>query len=277
MKYLVALALIVFAIVVVETDVVVAERAKTSTPSLIGTYKIPEAANPNYSVSPLWWLSSGAYAYIEQNVGRTIIGTLPPHDPWRLMFLASNPTDTDDGYRPQNIFRLVTRAESYNFRQEAYFRILVINMSNSPNRNESNGIHFFNRYQDEHTVYYTGIRVDGFAYIKKKYRGAYTTLSAQRFIESRPYDRASNPNTLPLEQWIGLASEVRTLPDGSVQIDMYVDRHQTGHWEHVASAIDRLTEDNQIISKPGRSGIRTDFMDVQFSDYQIRPLDDLEP
>ena len=272
MKYVVTGILIVIAYVVVHVDVVVADRAKRSIPTLSGSYKIPESANPNQSINAIWWLSSGAYAYIDNGVARSVQGRLASHDPWRLIFLASNPIDTDNGYYPQNIFRLVTRAETLNYRQEVYVRISRINLSKSPNRNESNGIHLFNRYQDENSIYYTGIRVDGFAFIKKKYRGEYSTLASSRLIDSPLYDRTDYPNALPLNQWIGVASEIRTLPDGSILIDMFVDRNRSGTWEHVATATDRPTPSNPVISESGRMGIRTDFMDVEFTDYRVIPL-----
>jgi len=113
------------------------------------------------STSPYWWVNSGAYLKMLGGTGHTNEGTLPLTDRWRVIYAANNPTDTDNGAHPQNIFRLVTRNTWQNAQEEAYFKITADNLSASPNRNASNGILFFNRYQDGNNLYYTGIRVDG--------------------------------------------------------------------------------------------------------------------
>src|SRR3990172_10201649 len=141
-----------------------------------------EAGRMSDSVSPYWWLSSGAYLHVGSGVGSTIQGTLPSNDYWRRYYAQTSATDTDNGYRPQNLFRLVTRSRWQNFRQQIYFRIRRDNLSASPNRNASNGLLLMSRYLDQNNLYYAGIRVDGAAVIKKKYLGKYYTMAYARMF-----------------------------------------------------------------------------------------------
>ena len=106
---------------------------------------LEEAAKSNLSTSPYWWVSSGARFYVDGGVGETLQGQLPANDYWRLAYAASNPVDTDNGYRPQNIFRIVGRSLWGDFRQQIYFLIAADNLSASPNRNASNGVLLLNR------------------------------------------------------------------------------------------------------------------------------------
>ena len=122
-------------------------------------------------------------------------------------------------------------------------------------------------------MYYTGIRADGYATIKKKIKGVYYTLVYQRFIpEDRgTYDRSNNPNLLPKNVWLGLKSEIQTNPDSTVTIRLYLDSDRTGDWVLVAEALDDgKTYGGAPFLEAGRAGIRTDFMDVEFDDYKIK-------
>lgn len=229
---------------------------------------LKEAFPIGESTSPYWWVNSGAYMNASAGRGHTALGSLSVADPWRLLYAANNPTDTDNGYRPQNIFRLVTRSEWQNARQEAYFVINKDNLSASSNRNESNGLLLFNRYQDGDNLYYTGVRVDGSAVIKKKQNGVYTTLAYMKGIYPGTYNRSSNPSLLPKNKWIGLRSEVVNLPGGSVSIKLFLDKGWSGNWQLVAEATDR----NSPIVNSGYGGIRTDFMDVTFENFRFRNL-----
>lgn len=238
-------------------------------------YTVKEVWNMGESTSPGWWLSSGAYFYSANGIGSTISGSLPAIDPWRVAYFISNPLDTDDGYHPQNIFRLVLiRSKWKNFQQEAYFRITKDNLSTSPNRNASNGLLFFNRYQDAFNLYYTGIRVDGAAVIKKKINGIYYTLAYKSFYDdTTPYNRDTNPNLIPSQKWIGLKSEIKTSPDNTVSIELFIDKDKTGNWVLAAEAKDDgKTYGGSAISNEGYAGIRTDFMDVEFDDYKVMRL-----
>ena len=232
-----------------------------------------EGGNINETPSPYWWLNSGGQLFLKDHVGKTVQGELDKSNEWRLHYATSNPLDTDGGYHPQNIFRLVLRSQWQNFQQEVYFKIDTDNLSASPNRNASNGLLLFNRYQDGFNLYYTGIRVDGYAVIKKKIKGVYYTMSYKPFINGSAWDKNSNPDLLPKNTWIGLRSEVKTDPDGIVDIKLYVDNGKTGNWILVAEAKDDgKTYGGGAILNEGHAGIRTDFMDVEFSDYKIEKL-----
>jgi len=234
------------------------------------TYTAEEAGSLESSGGFSWWISSGAYLYSADGLGSTAIGALPSEDHWRLKYSRSNVLDTEDGYYPQNIFRLVSKNKWENGTQEAYFKIIADNLTDSPNRNSSNGLLFFNRYNDAFNLYYTGIRVDGYVTIKKKIGGIYHTLAHERVILGT-YNRDTNPNLLPKDIWIGLRSVVSTQTDGSVSIKFYIDIGRTGVFKLAAQAVDDGESYGGLpFVGPSYGGIRTDFMDVQFDDYQLR-------
>lgn len=230
-----------------------------------------ETGKMDDSSSPYFWLNSGGKLYLVGGFGRTVFGELPLNDKWRLLYVISNPTDTDNGYHPQNIFRLVTRSKWQNFSQEVYFQGAKLNMSTSTNRNASNGVLLFNRYQDSNNLYYTGIRVDGTAIIKKKINGTYYTMAQRPFYNNgSPYNRDTNPNLIPMKKWMGLKSEVKTNPDTTVSIKLFIDRDKTGNWVLAAEAVDDgRSYGGGVILNEGFAGIRTDFMDVEFDDYKL--------
>ncbi len=232
---------------------------------------LDEAGKMDDSSSPYFWLNSGGQFYLKDGTGKTVQGELAKFNKWRLAYAASNPTDTDNGYHPQNILRLVTRSKWQSFQQEIYFKITKLNMSASSNRNASNGILFFNRYQNGSNLYYAGIRVDGAAVIKKKINGIYYTLTYKSFYKAdAPYNRDTNPNLIPNQKWIGLRSEIVTSSDNTVSIKFFVDRDKTGNWILAAEAKDDgKTYGGAAFLNEGYAGIRTDFMDVEFDEYKI--------
>ena len=230
---------------------------------------LEEMGTPAESPSADWWLSSGAQFIVENGVGKTIQGSLASTDSWFKEYLIYNPVDTDGGTHPQNIFRLVTKSQWQNFRQQAYFEINQYNLSNSPERYDPNGLFFFNRYIDQNNLYYTGIRVDGTAVVKKKINGNYYTLSQTKIFPGT-YNRLTNPNLLPVGSWIGLRSEVTTNSDGTVNVKVYVDKNNDGNWTLVINAKDDGSSyGGKAITSTGFAGIRTDFMDAQMDNYQI--------
>ena len=228
-----------------------------------------ESADPLLSTSGYWWVNSGAKMLLSGGDGKTVHGSLPANDKWRLLYATNNPTDTDNGYHPQNIFRLVGRSLWKNFHQEAYFKIDADNLSQSSNRNSSNGVLLFNRYQDDDSLYYTGLRVDGYAVIKKKLNGVYSTLAYVKVLPGT-YNRSSNPNLLPKNTWIGLRSELVNV-GGKLSLKLYTDIGKTGNWKLAATATDDGARGG-VIDKSGFGGIRTDFMDVSFDGYSIKEL-----
>ncbi len=228
---------------------------------------IEEAGAMNESKNAGWWLNSGAFLYVKDGIAATVAGRLPEGSKWQKSYKGYNSQDTDKGFQPQNIFRLVTRSRWENFSQIAYYRIKADNLLNSEFRSESNGLLLFNRYKDGDNLYYAGIRVDGFAVIKKKLKGEYTTLDYQR-VYLGDYNRDTNPNLLPKNVWIGLRAEVQTV-NNVTEIKLFLDKNQTGVWELVAQAKDDGSETGDQITGSGFAGIRTDFMDVEFDNYRI--------
>lgn len=232
-----------------------------------------EAPMMEKSTSPYWWVNSGAVLTIGNGIGETMQGDMSPLSPWHALYAKNNPTDTDLGAHPQNIFRLITRSTWQDFRQEAYFRITALNMSRSPNRNESNGLLLFERYADSANLYYAGVRVDGTAVIKKKIHGTYFTLAQKKIFPGAAYDRIVNPNLLPLGKWIGLRVETKNGNDGRVIIRLLTDIGRTGMWSPALQAVDDgESYGGKAIVSGQFAGIRTDFMDVQFSSYRLENL-----
>ncbi|MBP9750014.1 MAG: hypothetical protein KBD21_04770 [Candidatus Pacebacteria bacterium] len=252
---------------------VLKKRTSTQT-QFVEKFDTPFVLEENWPISRSgsanWWVSSGAYLISEGGIGRTIMGKLDASDPWVAKFALANARDTDQGYRPQNIFRLVLKKKYLNATQEVYARIAYYEPSESEARNASNGILLFNRYIDENTLYYAGVRVDGQAVIKKKQNGVYTTLAVKSVFEGA-YDRATRPNLIPENVWFGVRSVVSTDKQGRVKIALYTDMERTGIWTLATEAIDDGAFAGRTISTAGYAGIRTDFMDVEFDDYRITP------
>jgi len=259
---------------------VMAQSKKVATPKLPSfkdtfgkTYVLQEAGKMYKSLSTNWWLNSGGLFVVKNGVGQTIQGRLAESALWRQKYGSSNPAETDNGYHPQNIFRLVTRSKWRNLQQDAYFKITADNLSGDEHRQASNGLLLFNRYQDGYNLYYTGIRVDGYAVVKKKIKGVYYTMALKQIFPGTEYDRKSNPNLLPKKKWIGLRSIVTTNKDKTVSIKLFMDENWKGNWKLICEATD---DGKKYGGKPfldkQYAGIRTDFMDVQFDNYKIQGL-----
>jgi hypothetical protein len=235
--------------------------------------QIEETGSISASRDSNWWLNSGGRISTLGSLGKTIQGRLDERDKWHREYLRNNPLDTDNGDHPQNIFRLVQRGSWGNLIQQSYFQINKLNLSSSPNRNASNGLFLFNRYQSGDDLYYTGIRVDGAVVIKKKLHGIYYTMAYKPIFDGPKYDVKNNPNLLPLNTWIGLRSEITNNQNGTVNIKLYTDINRTGNWTLALQAVDDgVNYGAAPITKPGFAGIRTDFMDVEFDGYSIRSV-----
>ena len=235
---------------------------------------LEESSAMEKSASADWWLNSGGILNISKNEFSTNIGKMPKNSSWRKLYAKNNPRDTDKGYFPQNLFRLVSKSQWKDLSQQVYFYIEKINLSESDYRNESNGVLLFNRYQDGDNLYYTGLRVDGHAIIKKKIGDKYYTLKEKAVLtDDEKYDRVDNPNLIPEEEWIGIKSEVTNVGRNTVNIKLFLDREQTGDWELVLEAKDKGDQyGDEPFRQAGRAGIRTDFMDVRFKNYSISEM-----
>lgn len=235
---------------------------------------LEEAGKMDDSSSPYFWLNSGGRFILKDSIGKTVQEELSQFDKWRLAYSVSNPTDTDNGYHPQNILRLLTRSKWKNMSQVIYFKINKINFSKSAERDAWSGVLFFNRYQDSNNLYYAGIRVDGHIVIKKKMGGAYYTMAEKAFYSADAlYNRDTNPNLIPGKKWIGLKTEIINNPDNTVNIKVYIDKDKTGNWILALEAKDDgKTYGGAAILNEGYAGIRTDFMDAEFDDYALKNI-----
>lgn len=227
---------------------------------------IEEAGKMDESKSSLFWVSSGAYFNYMLGEANTVHGSLQETNRWRLLYAKNNPKDTDQGFHPQNIFRLVIRRSLQDISFRFSFLISKTNLSKSENRNESNGVLAFLRYNDQNNLYYAGIRVDGRPVIKKKFGGTYHTLSYPPNLFPGVYSREASPNLIPQEKWFGLKATVRSEPSCAAKIELFF--YSDGVWQKVADACDN----GDIAGPPfkeGLSGIRTDFMDVKFRNIHV--------
>jgi hypothetical protein len=238
---------------------------------------IKEVHSMSESSDPNWWVGSGAYFYLNNGIASTIQGTLAKDDPFRLGYSSSKSSaDTDSGFRPQNIFRIVNRnIWSGDYTEEIYFKYLRYNnvtTTAGKNLEATNGISLMINYQDEDNLYYVGLRADGFSQIKEKIDGEYSVNENQ--IRVFPGAYKAYDNLIPHDRWIGLKALVEHKQDNSgknlIYIAMYVDKKGDGSWNYVTSFLDQ-----DRIFKEGHTGIRTDFMDVQFKNYRVTPLHDL--
>ncbi len=232
-----------------------------------------ESGKMEESRSPYWWLNAGGQFVISNSIGSTIKGNLSPSNPWRLVYAVSNPKDTEGGYRPQNLFRLLTKTTWENVRTDLTFKIVGNSFSESLNRNHTNGVLLMTRYKNDDTLYYAGIRVDGSAVIKKKYNGTYYTL-AEKAILPGTYDITNSPNVLPHNTWISLRVETITQPNKSVEVKLYIKGEEEESWNLLLTARDdgKLSQETLAITGAGNIGIRGDFMDLEFKTFRLEPL-----
>lgn len=230
---------------------------------------IEETGSPEESSDPHWWLNSGAYLYIAKNIAKNREGVLKEGDPWRARYAASNPIDTENGARPQNIFRLLSKRTWEDTAQLAYFKITSENRSESPRQSPSNGIFFYQHFADRNNTYYVGIRLNGHIIIYKKAGGVYHTLAIVPFFV-RPSHTKKEVSILPHEKWIGLKSEIRNKPDG-VHISLFIDPGETGTWIQSLEVVDSGELGGPAITA-GRAGIRSDFLDLEIKDYRVTAL-----
>lgn len=221
------------------------------------------------SAHPFWWVNSGGRMVAADGHGGTMHADAPEGDKWRKAFAATHAEDTDGGLHPQNLFRLYTRQKFGDAAVSAYLREDHYYQSTSPNRRESNGLLLFARgAEDGQTMYYAGIRADGFYTIKRKKAGTYTTLAQVQCYPGK-YDRDLAPDLLPHGNWIGLRLTCRNLTgldQGKVKVSLEVDPRWYGHWTTIASMTDAA---GQSITADGYAGIRTDFMDASFAHFSV--------
>lgn len=244
---------------------------RSFTESFTGNYELEQAGDPEESQSKHWWVNSGGALVFRNGTGSTLQGNLPPNSPLIDRY-AFKKESTAGGYRPQNIFRLLSLETWGNYRGTLRFKVTDTDITTSKERNGSNGVLLFGRYIDQDNLYYAGIRVDGNLVIKKKVAGVYHTVALKKAFPGA-YDKESNPNLIPKEQWFTLEVSYTTDSDGQVDIFLAIDVNDDGEYDVSLSAVDdSYTFAGPAYTEPGLLGIRTDFMDILFDYYSIAEL-----
>lgn len=262
--------------VVFPLSLVFAGPAATVTSPFLYTFNSPGtlmvANSMEQSSSPYFWVSSGARLIIKDGFGETLQGPLVATDTQRLLYNSVNSLDTDSGYYPQNTFRLVSRSVWGDAETSIKFDIVKTNLTNTPNRDGYSGIFLMGRYIDQNNLYYVGIRQDGGAIIKKKIGSEYYTLAyKQLFGVAGAYSTSTNPNLIPQNKWMGLKERITNQPDGSVKIEMLFDANNTNIWLPILTATDTAIG-GPAFTAAGYGGLRTDYMDVFFDNFEFRTV-----
>jgi hypothetical protein len=201
-------------------------------------------------------------------MGKTIQGELPMNDPMRITYAHTTPQETDNGFHPQNVFRLLSKGTWDSFRQDVKIHVDGQNLFSAGNIHAYNGINLVSRYQDGNNFYVAGIRMDGNAVIKKKVGGTYYTLATKQYM-SGTYNAEKNPSLIKDGSDLRLRNEVVTNADGTVSIRLYVDETGNGTWKLIAQALDNGKTSGAVIAKAGRVGIFSDFMDLSVDNYSV--------
>ncbi|MDP3963129.1 MAG: hypothetical protein Q8Q39_01395 [bacterium] len=227
-----------------------------------------ETSAKNDSTSPYWWLQSGGLLTISGGAGNTIQGDLSAADPLRIAYAKKTPGLSDNGFHPQNLFKLLTKSAWENGSQQITATISGQNLYAADNVHPWNALSLISRYRDSTTFYLASLRMDGTAVIKKKTANQYYTLASSKVLAGT-YDSIANPSLLPEDKPIVLRSDTETAADGSVTIRFYVDIGKTGSWKLAAEAHDTGSAGGSPITGAGLNGIFGDFMDIRMDDYAI--------
>jgi hypothetical protein len=256
------------------TNTVAAQRVSSTFHYTFDTNGIlNETGSMETSSSPYFWLNSGGQFAFKDGVGKTVEGSLGSFNTWRLLYANSNPLDTSGGYQPQNLLRLITRSKWRDAAQSIQFKIVKLNMIETPNRDRWSGVFLMSRYLNGDNLYYAGVRMDGMAVIKKKYQGTYYTLAIEKIFEAdSDFDRNTNPNLIPGNRWMNIKSIVRNQTDGSVLIELWLDKEGSGQYQKAVSAVDKPGSNGSVLTASGYAGIRSDYMDLYLDDYWIEEL-----
>ena len=231
-----------------------------------GVVVLEEADEAKNSTSQSLWLNSGGFVVMSGQLGSSIEGLLPYFSKWRFHYALTLPVESSRGFRPQNVLRLLTQENFNDSTSHVYFKLNYYEKNESSTRNASNGMFLMSRYVDSDNLYYGGLRVDGAAVIKKKKAGQYLTLGYEPVIRGS-YERTLNPNLMPQNQWFGVRMDTKTVKDG-VELTLFLDLKERGLWQKVL----RVTDDNDPLTENGLGGLRTDFMDVEFNNFEAKNL-----
>jgi hypothetical protein len=179
--------------------------------------------------------------------------------------MVNYPAQSDNGVHPQNMFLMLTKNSVTYPSAQVYFNRQTDNISNQANSNAWNGEAVLMRYIDAKNYYYGGIRVDGYAVIKKITNGKAQTIASKKLILGN-YDPTSNPDLIPLQQWNGVRLEVDDTASGT-RLTLYTDLGRYHTWQQTASVIDDPAKFGSAITSPGRAGIESDYADALMDDF----------
>lgn len=224
------------------------------------------------SSSPYLWLKSGALLPISGTTGTSLQGSLPTTSTWRTIYAKRDSGASDNGAHPQNLFRLMTKGTVANPAAQVYVNRVRDNLANTANRHGYNAESLITRYQDENNFYFASIRADGYAVIKKKTGGVYQTLVAKK-IFSGTWSATTNPDLIPLNNWIGMKFSVVPNASGNPVLSLYTDVGKTGLWTPALSVTDDPLKFGSPITAPGLVGIQSDYADIALDDFRITNAD----
>ncbi|MCA9308573.1 hypothetical protein KC980_03600 [candidate division WWE3 bacterium] len=220
---------------------------------------IEDKPNLNYR----WNIVSGGILNIKKSVLSTNIGELNTQNPVYKLYQNKAPIDSDNGKHPQNLFKITTKRSYINSTQKITYKIKKLNLSDSPNRNNTNGIFLLSKYKNEQTYYKAGLRVDGNFIISRTLNGETQILAAKTYFLG-DYDRTQTPYLINTSEEDLLKFETIETKDG-VMLKLYYRDTPKRDWFTMLEVFDPT--DMAIVSK-GKNGIQTDFMDVEFTNYK---------
>ena len=147
-----------------------------------------------------------------------------------------------------------------------WFKIIKENFDSNSAKKPSNGLFLISRRTDNDNSYFAGVRFDGQAVIKKKINSNFFTLASSKVFPGT-YDKTKNPSFLPQNTWIALKIETQNV-QGGVSLKLFMYNFSSKVWEKISEALDSGTG-GAAFTNSGFSGVKTDFMDVQFKNYQV--------
>lgn len=245
-----------------------AKATAQSTLPLVYLFDVPgtlaQTTYASQSSSPYFWLRSGGILSISGGRAYSNQGKLAATNYWRTKYDAMNPTATDNGYRPQNVFTMFSRASLTNVSVQIYVDRVRDNLSNNANRHPYNGEMLYARYVDDNNYYLAGLHADGTVLIQKKVDGVYTTLASKQFFAGS-YGANGDYDLIPGGKWLGIKFLVANNVNGTPVLSVYTDIGWSGSWKLALTAKDS----GSTITGAGLAGITSNFADIELDNFVL--------